>query len=102
MCHNFPKFPLLCTLFPLSISRDRGTGSIVRHRVKEEDNFYLLTANSLVRTPEEADDCAIFFNYDDGFDSKPEDFKQKQGKELIDVKRKDESDIYLVKFQCTT
>ena len=72
----------------------------MKHRVAEEDNFYLLTANSLVRTPDEAKECAIFFNYDDGLDSKPEDFNQKLGKDLIDFKR--ENDIYLVKFQCTT
>ena len=100
MRHNFPKYPLLCTLFPVSISRDRGTGSIVRHRVKEEDDFYLLTANSLVETLEEAKKCAIFFNFDDGFDSKKGDFKEKRGEELIDSER-EKDDIYLVKFQCT-
>jgi hypothetical protein len=64
-------------------------GSIVKHadvaESKSKSDYYLLTANHFVKDLEDFKDSSIFFDYDDGLDTRAEQYRKVSGKELSAV-----------------
>jgi hypothetical protein len=77
-------------------------GSIVKHadvaESKSKSDYYLLTANHFVKDLEDFKDSSIFFDYDDGLDTRAEQYRKVSGKELSAV----ESDSECVCWHTTS